>query len=171
MVAVLERGPVVAAASDLPAIQALDVLLSSGGLGQPSLIGPSGERLPLPPAVSALLRRAVRELARGNAVAVAPYRPELTTQQAADLLNVSRPFLIESLLEAGRIPFRRVGRHRRVRLSDVLAYKQERSQARREALREMLQQAEEDGRYNMANPFAPSADHDSDQDAPVSAAG
>jgi excisionase family DNA binding protein len=171
MVAVLERGPLVAGESDMPTIRALDDLLSSGTLAEPSLIGPSGERLPLPPAVAALLGRVVRELARGNAVAVAPYRPELTTQQAADLLNVSRPFLIENLLEAGAIPFRRVGRHRRVRLSDVLAYRQERSQTRREALREMLQQAEEDGLYDMAHPFASTADHESDHDAPGSAAG
>lgn len=65
----------------------------------------------------------LRQLAQGHDVAVLPVQAELTTQQAADALNVSRPFVIK-LMESGQLPFRRVGTHRRVRLTDVLTYKQ-----------------------------------------------
>ena len=72
-------------------------------------------------AVDALLE-VLQQLAQGNDVAVLPLHAELTTQQAADALNVSRPFVIK-LMTTGKLPFRKVGSHRRVRLADVLTYK------------------------------------------------
>jgi excisionase family DNA binding protein len=72
-----------------------------------------------------MLQHALEEIAKGNGAKVVPVQAELTTQEAADLLNVSRPYLIR-LAEAGTIPFTKVGRHRRLRLMDVVAYKAKR---------------------------------------------
>lgn len=85
----------------------------------------SGEQVALPPVVAELLRHSVGELQGGQAVTVLPTEQELSTFEAAKLLGVSRPFLISNLLEAGKIPFHRVGNHRRIALSDLLAYQTE----------------------------------------------
>jgi excisionase family DNA binding protein len=99
-------------------------------------------RLPAP-AVQ-LLMRILREMARGNAVTLLPHHAELTTQQAADILNVSRPHLIK-LLEADAIPYHRVGTHRRVRFEHVLEYKQRTDEARRKSLAELADLSQELG--------------------------
>ena len=91
-----------------------------------------------------LLIEVLDELAKGNAVTVAPIHKELTTQQAAELLNVSRPYLI-GLLEAGVVPYRKVGTHRRIRLVDVLDYQRADEKRRHEAQRSLTREAEELG--------------------------
>lgn len=82
----------------------------------------SKETIALPALSVRLLMNLLTELAEGNAVALVPVRSELTTRQAAELLGVSRPFLVEQL-ETGRLPFHKVGTHRRVNIEDVTKLK------------------------------------------------
>ena len=93
----------------------------------------------LPASVGRLLLDMLEQIAQGNTVTLMPVYAELTTQQAADILNVSRPFLVR-LLEEGHIPHHKVGTHRRVRCEDVVRYKQEIDQKRRAALQELVAQ-------------------------------
>ena len=92
--------------------------------------------LTLAPAVTETLLDVLRMIASGRGFRLVPVNAQLTTQQAADLLNVSRPHLVK-LLETGVIPFTKTGRHRRLRAEDVFAYKAKRDEARAEALAAM----------------------------------
>lgn len=98
--------------------------------------GAPDEPVVLPVAAVRLLGALLGELAKGNAVTLMPHHAELTTQEAADLVNVSRPFLV-SLLENGQLPHHKVGTHRRVRFADLMTYKRRRDTESEEALREL----------------------------------
>lgn len=101
-----------------------------------------GQELVLPSAVKTLLTHLLTEMSRGNAVTIIPIHAELTTQEAADFLNVSRPYLI-GLLEKREIPFHMVGTHRRVKFEDLTTYKLKKDKAREEAMSELAKQAQE----------------------------
>lgn len=111
------------------------------------LVGPDGESIPLPESVFYVLERVAEVMARGDSLTVVPVGKEVTTQQAADLLNVSRQYLVR-LLDEGRIPFRKTGKHRRLRVEDVLAFKEKRDKDRRAGLRELSRMTQELGRYD-----------------------
>ncbi len=96
----------------------------------------------LPATAAELLLEILDDMAAGSAVAVLRTDAELTTQQAANFLNVSRPFLV-GLLEAGTVPFRKVGTHRRVRFEDLRRYKDATDDARRGALDELAADAQD----------------------------
>ncbi|MFP5497793.1 helix-turn-helix domain-containing protein [Pseudomonas sp. SDT2931_S440] len=100
--------------------------------------------LVLPTSALRLLVDILGELAIGNAVKVVPVHAELTSQEAADMLNVSRPHLVK-MLEEGAIPFTKTGRHRRIRFSDLMAFKQRREDESQEAMDALAQQAQESG--------------------------
>jgi excisionase family DNA binding protein len=94
------------------------------------------EILTVPRAAVELLARVLAQMAAGHGVSVVPFHAELTTQQAADLLNVSRPFVI-GLLNAGALEYRLVGTHRRIRAQAVLDYLRVDDQRRRQAADEL----------------------------------
>lgn len=111
-----------------------------------SLALESGEvqTVTLAPALTASLLEVLRLVSSGRAFRMIPVEAELTTQQAADLLNVSRPFLVK-ILEEKEIPFTKTGRHRRVRANDLFAYKEKRDAARSDALGDLAVMDAEDG--------------------------
>lgn len=102
----------------------------------------SDETLAIPASAMRLLVHILAEMAQGNAVTLIPVHAELTTQQAASFLNVSRPFLIQTL-EKGDIPFRKVGTHRRIRFQDLIEYKRQIDAKRLKTLEELSAQAQE----------------------------
>lgn len=105
-----------------------------------------GDLVELPAMVTRLLQTVLEHVAAGHAMSIMPLNAELTTQQAADLLGVSRPFLVK-LLEAGDIEHRKVGRHRRVRVADLLAYRKKNHANRAEALSELTALGQDMGDY------------------------
>jgi excisionase family DNA binding protein len=115
-------------------------------LGTPVLSGPNGERLDLPESVYQVLRGVVSNLMRGKTVLLTPQRNRLTTQAAADFLGFSRPHLVK-LLDAGAIPFEKVGQHRRVLMKDLLIYRERRDAERRAALNELARREFAEGAY------------------------
>ena len=109
-----------------------------------ALEGGEDQNVTLAPALAASLLEVLRLVSSGRGFRMIPVGSELTTQQAADLLNVSRPFLVK-LLEAGDIPFTKTGRNRRVRADDLFAYKEQRDAARSNALGDLARTDAEDG--------------------------
>ena len=101
----------------------------------------------LPHAIVVLLLGMLRMMAKGIDIALTPLHSELTTGQAADLLRVSRPYLVK-LLEAGDIPYHKVGKHRRVRREDVMNYKNAIDRRREAILDEMVAESQELGLYD-----------------------
>ena len=102
------------------------------------------ETVDIPTPALSLLREILDHMAHGKGVAVTPLHAELTTREAANLLQVSRTHLVQ-LLDEARIPCRKVGSHRRVRVEDILAYRRETESRRREALDELTARDQELG--------------------------
>ena len=104
------------------------------------------EHIVVPSAAFELLVNILSEMARGNGITVMPVEAELTTQQAADFLNVSRPFVVK-LIRDNQLPARTVGNRRRIRIADVLAYKEIDDARRRTVADGLLRDAHEIGIY------------------------
>jgi len=125
---------------------ALKAILGEGSTQRPELVGANGERLLLPEAMYDVLRQVAEALDKGMGVTVAPKNARLTTQEAADFLGISRPTLVR-MLERGEIPMEKPGRHRFVRLADLVDDQQHQRNQRREALERMALESERDGLY------------------------
>ncbi|GAA4447338.1 hypothetical protein GCM10023189_03590 [Nibrella saemangeumensis] len=102
----------------------------------------SGELITIPRKALRLLAHILSNMAAGNAISLIPSDSEVGTQQAADMLNVSRPHLVK-LLEHGEIPFRKVGSHRRIRLEDLLHYEAKQKEQRNRSLQFLAEQAQD----------------------------
>lgn len=138
-----EQQPQVAALS-----RALERMAHSSRRRAPrcQLVGPEGQTLPIPESVFYVLERVAEVMARGDSISIVPVGREVTTQQAADLLNVSRQYLVR-LLNDDLMPYRKTGKHRRLRIEDVLTYKETRDKDRRAGLRELCRLTQEVGGY------------------------
>lgn len=136
---------ITATEADIGDIEQLSRVLSNGDGTR--IVSPDGRSADIPTPVLMALRQVVPILVHGDAVTIMAADKELTTQEAADFLNVSRPFLVK-LLDSNEIPHTMVGTHRRVRIRDISAYKRQRGQSRRELFSEMLAVAQEHGAYN-----------------------
>ena len=103
--------------------------------------GKHAEEVVLPASAVRLLVRLLREMAAGNAVTLIPVHAELTTQQAADLLGVSRPFIVKQIKE-NKLPHRRIGTHRRVMFKDLMEFKRRIDSDRSRALEQLAAEAQ-----------------------------
>jgi excisionase family DNA binding protein len=144
-----ERGPIIAEAQEREQLRQLDGFdceRDAQASAPVRLIGPSGREYELPETVVRLLAAVVHTLAAGDAVTVVPVAKDITTQQAADVLNVSRQYLVR-VLERGDIPFHKVGSHRRIAVADVLRYKRQRDHARQRGFAQLAELSQELGLY------------------------
>jgi excisionase family DNA binding protein len=150
MKTITEQNPsfesVMAQKEEALSIKNLESILQLEG-SQPKLVGVDGQEIPIPESVYQVLYQTVHALASGKVISVVIQDRELTTQKAADILKVSRPYLIK-LLDQGEIPCIRVGTHRRVRFDDLMKYKEERDQKRRKCLQELIEITEAEGLYD-----------------------
>ncbi len=142
------REPIAARSEEVPTIARLDDVGGQSDRVRATFVRSDGTEttIELLESVARLLEQAVHLLARGEAVSIVPVHKELTTQEAADLLNVSRQYLVR-LLERGEIPYHRVGTHRRIRFGDVMAYKRARDRRRREGLARLTALSQDLGSY------------------------
>jgi excisionase family DNA binding protein len=133
---------------DKAALLDLQSVLDNAAGGLPSLVDSKGKHAELPPSAVALLRDGIAMFRRGVGVRLVPVHRELSTQEAADVLNVSRQYLVR-LLDDGKIPFSRTGNRRRIAMEDVMNFKQARDDARLKGLAELAQMDEDAGLYDL----------------------
>lgn len=116
---------------------------------QPALVDQYGTRLAMPEQLYAMLRNVLELLLQGRAIVIIPGDEQLTTQAAANMLGVSRQYLIKHLLEPpGKIPFTYAGSHRRIKFADLMTYMSERDRERHEGLSHLTRKIDEAGVYD-----------------------
>ena len=141
------RTPIAAPNAEAAAVVQLRDFMAAKPIGErrhASLRSPDGEQLEIPDSIYKVLVAAVGAMAQGNAVSIVPVHHELTTQQAAELLGVSRPHLVK-LVDAGEIPHHKTGSHRRIYFEDLMRYRDVRDAERSAALRELTRKSAEFG--------------------------
>jgi excisionase family DNA binding protein len=147
----LDHQPITASEEDRPALIKLEDLFDHLEPESTSfqLVSNSGAAIDIPTPVFNLMHQMVHELLQGNSVTIVPIHKELTTQEAADILNVSRQYLVE-LLDTQVIPHTKVGTHRRIRFGDLMNYKNDRDAKRQQGLSRMTKKSQQLGLYTKA---------------------
>lgn len=148
----LEHNPIAVAADEQSVLNKLEGVLgkvveNQSNSGKVQLVGSDGEFIERPDSILNVLRQVVNYMVEGKVVSLTSINKELTTQEAAALLNVSRPFLIK-ILEQGKLNYRLVGTHRRIHFDDLMDYKRGCDRKRSQLLDEMVQISEEAGAYH-----------------------
>jgi excisionase family DNA binding protein len=138
--------PITARAVEIKAVNAVARTLGSKR-GKARLSGPDGQVMLLPDSLYTTLLEAARALSAGKSIRVMPIDSELTTQEAAEFLSVSRPFLIKQL-EEGKMPFHLVGTHRRIKLADLMAFKDSLRARKANALQQLVDESQDMGLYD-----------------------
>jgi len=105
------------------------------------------EKIRIPISALRLLAKILKEISRGNPISIVPIATEMTTQAAAELLGCSRPHIVR-LLEEGKIPYTKVGKHRRIKYENVVIFKKEMKSKQRSKIQELMQLDEESGLYD-----------------------
>lgn len=134
--------------TDTETIQRLESLLSQA---HPKLVGIDGEEIALPDSVYQAFRQIIHMMAAGQTISLVSYEHHLSSQEAANLLNVSRPYLY-TLLDQGEIAYIKIGTHRRIRFEDLMQYKQKRDNQRHQSLTELTEISQELGFYSSTEP-------------------
>lgn len=116
------------------------------GLGKIAIVA-DGQEIEMPSIVSIALMEVIKTLNKGNSITLIPMDKELTTQQAADILNISRPYFIK-LLETGEIPFKKTGTHRKILMQDLMKYREQRAETRKSKIEELSSLSQELGLYD-----------------------
>lgn len=170
MTATLELPSPEAAREAKVALRVLSPLAATTRPTQRVRVRPEGasaeQSVTVPREAFALFLEVLGQMANGNAVTIVPVHAELTTQQAADYLNVSRPYVVQ-LLESGKLPFRKVGKHRRVLFEDLATFKRREEERRKQVMQELADEAQRHGLGYQAAPrtFAPRPRRHPDQAA------
>ena len=135
----------------LAAKESYESLVSSIGLLQNNLaeieISETGKRIRIPVSVLRLLVQILKEISQGNPVTVVPEATEITTQAASEVLGCSRPHVVR-LLEEGKIPYSKVGKHRRIRYDDLMSFKKKMKVSQKKKLQDLMKLDEESGLYD-----------------------
>lgn len=135
----------------LAAKESYESLVSSIGLLQNNLaeieISETGKRIRIPVSVLNLLVQILKEISQGNPVTVVPEATEITTQAASEVLGCSRPHVVR-LLEEGKIPYSKVGKHRRIRYDDLMSFKKKMKVSQKKKLQDLMKLDEESGLYD-----------------------
>lgn len=135
----------------LAARESYETLVSSLELLQTDLpeieIAETGRKIRIPVSVLRLLVQILKEISQGNPVTVVPEATEITTQAASEVLGCSRPHVVR-LLEEGKIPYTKVGKHRRIRYDDLMSFKKKMKESQKKKLQELMKLDEESGLYD-----------------------